>query len=317
MNIWNFIQDKISQSYTVYLMVVTESIGSSPGKQGFKMAVCSDNSLMGSIGGGVMEYNLVEECKKLLSEKKLVYFSRDQVHNGDKKGSTGMMCSGKQTITFVPLSSNDLDLITNIISCINENKTGILELNKNGFDFAFTDDLLDAQYTFFTKEDSWTYKEVIGLKNTISIIGAGHVGYSVSRIFSQLGFIVNIFDNRKDLEMLVSNPFASKKLVVDYTNIDKYVMEGKNSFAVIMTNNHQHDVDVLESLLSKNLGYIGLMGSKTKVEKFKTILLGKGFPEADINKVYAPIGLNINSITPDEIAISIAAEVIKVKNSKL
>ncbi len=315
MNIWNFILKKLKSNINIYLMVVTESTGSSPGKQGFKMAVCSDNTMFGSIGGGVMEFNLVEECKMMLSENKKEYRSIEQVHNGDKEGGSGMMCSGKQTIVAFPVLPSEISTIEKISDSILQNRQRVIEISRNRFCFS-SDNLQNTeQYSYEAYDDQWKYLEIIGIQKTVNIIGAGHVGYSVSRIFSQLGFNVVMFDNRPDLEMLQNNPFANYKHIINYNDIDNLIEEGKNSFVIIMTNNHQHDVDVLEKVLGKRLGYIGLMGSKAKVAKFRTILINKGFTEDELNKVHAPIGIDIASITPDEIAISIAAEVIKVKNS--
>jgi len=298
-------------------MVVIDAKGSSPGKQGFAMAVCEDGSLFGSIGGGAMEFNLVEECKLLLKNNQKLHFSKKQNHEGDKKNSTGMICSGTQTVDFIHICMDNKKTINEISSCIENNKTGILELSKNNFKFTLTTSLNEWQYQFNSDDKTnWIYQEIIGFKNTIYIIGAGHVGFAVSRIFSQLGFNVVIFDNRSELSMLDENQYANKKSVIDYGIIDQYINEGDNSFVIIMTNNHQHDINVLSRLLRKRLAYIGLMGSKSKVAKFKKSLKETGFTDSELNRVHAPIGLSINSITPDEIAISIAAEVIKIKNSK-
>lgn len=316
MNIWNFIEKKLDQGNILYLMVVTESKGSSPGKQGFNMAVSSDNSLFGSIGGGTMEFNLVEECKENLRRKEFRVYSKVQKHDGDKADSTGMICSGKQIVAFIPLTKEDKQDISDILSCLNSNCTGLLEITEENFCFHKTKESIDLKYQFAVDDKgNWKYQEVIGYKNTLYIIGAGHVGYAVSRLFSQLGFNVIVYDNRSDLDMLDNNQYANEKKVIDYKIVDQFVSEGNNKFVVIMTNNHQHDIDVLSKLIPKNLAYLGLMGSKSKVAKFKKSLIEMGFGDRDLTRIHAPIGLQINSITPDEIAISIAAEIIKVKNN--
>ena len=316
MNIWNFLEKKLDQDNTLYLMVVTESKGSSPGKQGFSMAVCSDNSLFGSIGGGTMEFNLVEECKENLKRRELRFYSKAQKHEGDKADSTGMICSGKQTVAFIPLTKEDKQYISDISSCLNSNCTGLLEITEKDFCFHKTKKSIDLKYQFDVYDKgNWKYQEVVGYKNTLYVIGAGHVGYAVSRLFSQLGFNVIVYDNRSDLDMLDNNQYANEKKVIDYKIVDQFVCEGNNKFVVIMTNNHQHDIDVLSKLIPKNLAYLGLMGSKSKVAKFKKSLKKMGFGDSDLTRIHAPIGLQINSITPDEIAISIAAEIIKVKNN--
>jgi xanthine dehydrogenase accessory factor len=82
-----------------------------------------------------------------------------------------------------------------------------------------------------------------------------------------------------------------------------------------MTNNHKHDIDVLRALIDKKVNYLGLMGSKNKVSRLKKKLKNEGATDDELSRLYAPIGISIHSQTPDEIAISIAAEIINVKNA--
>ena len=317
MNIWNFIEDKLGEKNSLYLMIVVDSKGSSPGKPGFSMAVSNDGALFGSIGGGSMEFKLVEQCRELLRDKELNIFLKRQIHNGDKVDSSGLMCSGEQTIAFIPITSSDIHNINNITHCLKENKTGILNITSYNLSFAMSEENYDNQYSYSASEnDSWTYREIIGFKNNIHIIGAGHVGFALSKLFFQLGFKVLLYDNRDNFKMLNDNPYAHEKLVIDYKKADKYIVIGSNSYVVIMTNNHKQDIEVLRALIDKKVHYLGLMGSKTKVSKLKKRLKDEGVKDDDLNRLYSPIGIPIGSQTPDEIAISIAAEIIKIKNSK-
>ena len=280
------------------------------------MAVCSDGSLFGSIGGGVMEYRLAEECKKLLANNEQKIFIKKQVHKGSVTDGSGMICSGEQTIAFAAFNTSHSKLLEDIISVLANNNLGELTLSPKGVTFNLSDSNVDAQYDCnIVDNNNWTYKEIIGFKNTLYIIGAGHVGYAVSKLFSQINFRVVIIDNRPDLDMMTENTFADEKLLVDYANIDDYIAEGKSTYVVIMTNNHTHDGDVLSKVLRKNVKYLGLMGSKQKVASLMKSMLKLGFLSNELDKVFAPIGVSINSKTPDEIAISIAAEIIGVKNS--
>lgn len=317
MNIWNFIETKLNENKKLFLLVIIDSKGSSPGRQGFKMAVCDDNSLFGSIGGGSMEFNLVEKSRKMLSEGNFNFFTSKQVHKGDSNEGSGMICSGEQTVVFVPLDSKDKDNISLIYDCIAQNKTGILKISQKDYSFIATENVADLQFLYKEKEDGqWLFNEIIGFKSTIYIVGAGHVGFAVSKLFAQLGFKVVIIDNRPDLNMLVDNAYADEKLLVDYSKIDEYIVEGNNSYIVIMTNNHSYDKDVLSHLIRKKVKYLGMMGSKSKVAEIKKLMKEDGFTDEQLNGVYSPIGISIKSETPDEIAVSIAAEIISIKNSK-
>jgi len=317
MNIWNFIKANLSEDKSIYLMVNIQSNGSSPGQQGFGMAVCSDNSLFGSIGGGAMEHRLVEDCKHMLKSNEQQIFIKKQVHKGNVEEGSGMICSGEQTIAFIPLNSSHIYEIAQITSCLDEKKIGILELTPVGFSFKLSKETHDIQYQCsITDESNWGYSEVIGYRNTLYIIGAGHVGFAVSKLFSQLGFKVVLLDNRPNLDMLTNNIYADYKLVINYKNIADYVTESSNSYVVIMTNNHTHDDEVLSLLVRKKIKYLGLMGSKDKVASLIKSMNKKGFKNDELKWIHSPIGVSINSKTPDEIAISIAAEIIGVKNAK-
>jgi xanthine dehydrogenase accessory factor len=315
MNIWSFIEEKLSEENSLYLMMVVDSKGSSPGKPGFSMAVSSDDELYGSIGGGSMEYKLVEYCKKLLRNNEHNIFLKKQIHNGSNEDSSGLMCSGEQTIAFLHLSASDMKNIRRITSCLDNNKSGIFSLTENQYSFTLSEDVQESQFFFSGKNNDWLYKEIIGFKNNISIIGAGHVGFALSKLFSQLGFKVFLYDNRNNFKMFNENPFADKKFVIDYKKADQYVVHGSNSYVVIMTNNHKHDIDVLRALIDKKVNYLGLMGSKNKVSRLKKKLKNEGATDDELSRLYAPIGISIHSQTPDEIAISIAAEIINVKNA--
>ncbi len=316
MNIWNFIEGKLNEKKPIYLMAVIDSKGSSPGKQGFSMAVCGDGDLHGSIGGGSMEFNLVEDCKKMLSNKEYRIFIKKQVHKGNASEGSGMVCSGEQTVAFIPLTPSDFQNVVSITSCLSNKETGVLELSERGYNFSLSDENPEIQYQCsITNEKKWKFSKVIGYRNTIYIIGAGHVGFAVSKLFSQLGFKVVLFDNRPNLGMLTDNLFADEKFVIDYKKVGDYIPESIKSYVVIMTNNHTHDKEVLSMVLRKKVAYLGLMGSKQKVAGLLNAMKKDSFTDDELNQLHAPIGISINSKTSDEIAVSIAAEVISIKNS--
>ena len=252
----------------------------------------------------------------MLSNKEYRIFIKKQVHKGDVNEGSGMVCSGEQTVAFIPFAPSDIQNVSSITSCLSNKENGILELSERGYNFSLSDENHEIQYTCsITNEEKWKFSEVIGYRNTICIIGAGHVGFAVSKLFSQLGFKVVLYDNRPNLGMLTDNTFADEKHVIDYKKVEDYIPEGNSSYVIIMTNNHTHDKDVLSLLLRKNVKYLGMMGSKEKVASIKKQIRISGFTDNEFSHLHAPIGISINSKTPDEIAVSIAAEIIRVKNT--
>jgi xanthine dehydrogenase accessory factor len=131
---------------------------------------------------------------------------------------------------------------------------------------------------------------------------------------ADLDFHVVVLDDRAGVATMSGNAYAQEKRLVSYRSVGRHVSEGKQNYAVIMTFGHKADELVLGQLAGKKLRYLGLMGSPAKIVQIKAHLNKRGVAAASLKKVHAPVGLAIHSHTPEEIAISIAAEIIQVKN---
>ncbi len=313
MNFYKKILQKLEDNQKIYLLTVVDNIGSSPGRRGFKMMVSEDDFISGSIGGGIMEYQFVEKVKKDLQADKLEILFKRQIHQGSAKNSSGMICSGEQTVVFHPLDKKDIPTITQIISSLEIHGKGILELNAKGIFFA-EEKQMESQYSFKNKEE-WFFKEQIGYKSIFYIVGAGHVGLATSEIIKKLGFHIVIFDNRENLNTLEENNFVDEKHLVDYAKISNYIKP--QNYIAIMTSKFVEDKLILSQLLKKPHKFLGVLGSKAKIKAMFAIMQEEGFTKKELESVYAPIGLPIKSQTPEEIAVSIAAQVITVRNFEL
>lgn len=315
-DLWIFIYNKLNKNIKVNLLIVADSSLSSPGKSGFKMAVSADVETYGSIGGGIMEFDILNEIRGTLNQPEPVNFIRKLHHSKTKEGHTsGLICGGTQTLIVQTLMLEDRDLVKKIIDNLEEQTNGVLRLNPFGLDYTpHTENESDISL-FFENEQNWQYEENIGLLNTIYIIGGGHVGLAVSRAMSTLDFYVVTFDQRDDIMTMKKNTFAQKKIVTNYEEVNKYIRESKKSYAVIVTPNHDGDKTALKSIIGMDLKYIGLMGSDKKSKSIFKHLEDEGINPKLFKKVHTPVGLEINAESPEEIAISIAAEIIKIKNS--
>lgn len=316
MKFWQQLLKQLQQNKKVYLLTVIQNSGSSPGRKGFKMLVSEDSFIYGSVGGGVMEFTLVEEVKQLLQKEEQPIFYKKQVHQGNGKDKSGMICSGEQTVVFHPLNYANISLIEKILNCLQSNNQHTLSFSPTGIEF--TKNTITEKYqTDIKSTNNWKFKELIGFKETLYIVGGGHVGLAVSQLFKQLNFHVVVFDNRRQLNTLEVNNYAHQKHVIDYTTIQKHIKEGKDSYIAIMTNKYTDDKLVLSQLIRKNYKFIGVLGSKAKLKTMWEVLLKEGFTQQELDSVFAPIGIHIKSETPEEIAVSIAAEIIQVKNLSL
>ena len=146
------------------------------------------------------------------------------------------------------------------------------------------------------------------------IFGAGHVGYALSQMASYLEFHVHIMDERKDLLDSLDLSHVDEVICDSYTNLEKYIMP--DCFYAIMTPKHDNDYDCLRGLVDKPYRYLGMIGSKKKVAKEFGRLKDEGISDDLIQRVHSPIGLKIGSQSPKEIAVSIMAEIIQIKNEK-
>ncbi|MGJ8744879.1 XdhC family protein [Polaribacter sp.] len=315
MIIWQHILSKLKENTTVYLLVVVQNTGSSPGRKGFKMLVSKDGFIFGSIGGGVMEFSLVEQAKKLLQEENTPIFIKKQIHKGHVKNGSGMICSGEQTVAFYPMVKRHISMVNNVVNCLENNLNGVLQLTPTSISFA--DKKMDSQFNYqLNSENEWYFKEQLNFKETLYIIGGGHVSVAVSELLVNLGFYVIIIDNRKNLNTLENNNFPHKKLIINYKDIHNSIDEGLNTYVVIMTHKYTEDKLILSKLLKNNYKFMGVLGSKAKLATMWKVLLDEGFTPHELNKIHAPIGLSIKSETPLEIAVSIAAQIIKCRNSE-
>lgn len=316
MDIWTYIYDHISAGEKVILMTVIEVKGSSPGRTGFKMAVAEDGTMTGSVGGGVMEYNLVETAREMASGKEKACFIKRQVHKaGPGEERSGLICAGEQTQVFTPLAIEDAGSVRNIISCLAGGGKGMLKLSPGGLCFDAGNSSPESPQALIRGDRDWYYSERLGLSDTLYIFGAGHVSVPLSQTMAMLGFRVVVCDDREGLTTLVNNNHAHQKKIVDYHDVDSLVTEGNNSYVAIMSFGHKSDKLILSQMLGKRLKYLGMIGSSNKVKAIFDSLRADGFAEKDLACVDSPIGIPINSQTPAEIAISIAAKIIMTKNS--
>lgn len=143
------------------------------------------------------------------------------------------------------------------------------------------------------------------------IIGAGHVGHHLARIAGDVGFRIHVVDDRE--KFANAERFPGAEVVVQ--SIPEWLHRADlpaSAYVVVVTRGHQHDLDAMRALAARDLKYLGLIGSRAKVARIYDALLAEGMPAECLQRVHAPIGLDIGAVTPAEIAISILAELIAV-----
>jgi xanthine dehydrogenase accessory factor len=160
------------------------------------------------------------------------------------------------------------------------------------------------------------YIEPIEPSPELYVVGAGHVGFHLARLAHDVGFRVHVVDDREKFANTERFPDAVEIVVEDIPAWIQRAAIPAHAYAVIVTRGHTNDLDALRALAPRDLRYLGLIGSRAKIARIYDALTEEQMPPNLLARVHAPIGLDIGAVTPQEIAVSILAELIAVKHGK-
>jgi len=149
------------------------------------------------------------------------------------------------------------------------------------------------------------------------LVGAGHVSYHLARAAAPVGFKIHVLDDREKFANRERFPDAEEVIVDSIPSWLEDASFPANAFVVILTRGHRHDLEALRQLAQRDLRYLGLIGSRAKVARLYEALQAEAVPFESLRRVHAPVGLDIGAVSPQEIAISILAELIAVKYGKI
>ncbi|OGP92399.1 MAG: hypothetical protein A2Z19_02125 [Deltaproteobacteria bacterium RBG_16_54_18] len=329
----------LTKGDTPILATVIEQAGSAPRKSGAQMVMRGDGSLLGSVGGGRLEAECLREAQTIKAEgrAKVMVFRL----KGTEVAETAMICGGDVEVYIELLSVKLLDLYTKLLEMQEQGAEVVLvtristEAIKGGdggkglvtadgqcmAPLALDAEALAAARAVFTERiprlipyhGERLYLEPIFPAPTLYLFGAGHISRSVASIATLVGFDVIVIDDRADFANRDYFPLVQEIWVEEFTGSGKKVEGGTLSYIVIVTRGHMHDYTVLRQALPLGCRYIGMIGSHRKRDIIYKELTKEGYTKADLARVHAPIGLAIGAETPEEIAVSIVAELIKVR----
>jgi xanthine dehydrogenase accessory factor len=161
------------------------------------------------------------------------------------------------------------------------------------------------------------YIEPLESTPRLYVVGAGHVGFNLAKLAATIGFKIHVLDDREKFANQERFPEAEAVIV---ETIPEWLQKAEipsSAYVVIVTRGHTHDLDALRSLAKRELRYLGLIGSKAKVKRIYDALIEEGMPVEYLQRVHAPVGLDIGAVSPEEIAVSILAELIAVRRGKI
>ena len=313
---------ELEKDHDLVLVTIVAEAGSAPRGTGSQMLVNMDGRLLGTIGGGAVEHQSEILALKLLEEKRSDL--HDYVLRKNKGEDIGMACGGDVTVYFQFIDHTDTRW-GELAGAVSERTSGrrpgwLVQKLDGGFPALLGEsgELLAGEAPenaavcqipgCMRTENGFSMPLPIGERAVI--FGGGHIARELAPLLKNVGFRVTVMDNRPEYADPADFPGAEKVIFGDYLRLDDYIDLNENDFVVVMTNGHSHDFDIQEQALRRRLAYIGVIGSRRKTAVVNQKLREAGVSEEGIAQVHTPIGTNIKAVTPAEIAISIAGEMI-------
>ncbi len=296
------------------LVALIESEGSTPRGSGAYMLVNKQGLVCGTIGGGSMEYAAICEAQKNLACGTRKSFLKAY----DLSPAAGMACGGSCSLQFCYLDGAcAIALAEKILAKLAENKPWWLMLPLGEGEIVIKNSLpIKGRRGLATLNGKKYYVEQQCYDGMVYVFGAGHVARELVPLLCHLGFCCAVFDDRAEFADAAVFPMAEFVKQVDFCRLQEACELQENDYAVVMTRGHEHDANCERFLLHTSVGYIGIMGSKNKAKMARQALLAEGYTDEQLMRITTPIGLQIGSETPAEIAVSIAAQLIQVRAAK-
>lgn len=324
------IEDWLSSNKRFAMATVIGTWGSSPRPVGSVLLVSETMEMAGSVSGGCVENAVVKEAIKVLEtgQPKQLHFGISD----DDAWEVGLMCGGTLDVLVEPFPTGDLQ--REIWTALRENKGGVIlrQLNPviSNQTFISSQNLADEQsnkspiskrawqerksQVIETDNEKW-FVQVLPRRSQLLIFGAAHIAVELVRLAQMFDFETIVIDPRKVFAEHTQFAEAPDQLIIDWPAevLADYQLD-QFAYAVLLTHDPKIDDQALHLLLKSEIGYIGAIGSRRTNEKREVRLREAGFTNQEIARIHAPIGLNIGSQGAKEIALSIMAEMIKVKN---
>ena len=307
----------------VELVAVTEASGSTPRGAGAMMAVFPGGRTLGTIGGGNVEYEAQRLAAELL-ERGESALRRFRFVQGDA-ASLGMVCGGEVTARFQYLPAGDSPAaaaLRELLSTRDGDTWLVLDLQNGGLGAADRsgcrhlghppEDLAPLLARRSVTRGQWLAVPAVEA-GRVYIFGGGHVSRALVPAIAAVGFRPVVFDDRPEFADGTLFPQAEAVLLGNFARIQERITLTVEDYVVIMTRGHQADYEVLTQVLRGGARYIGCIGSRRKLDLCRERLLEAGFTAEEYARLHAPIGLDIGAETPEEIAVSVTAELIAVR----
>lgn len=303
-NIFPSLLTELAAGRPAALAVVTSTWGSAPRREGSLMLVREDGSFEGSVSGGCVEGTVIAEAQALLSKgepsKKLEF----AVSNGDAF-AVGLACGGTIRISIFTLDGDAAPIVAATLAAIKRRESGVLAFSYHDSPPSFG----PAPSPKLEQLDDTLSLPVVP-RPRLEIIGAVHIAQALAPMATRCGFEVTVIDPRASF--IEAREFEGAAIISDWPDeyLSKHPLDGASAL-VTLTHDPKLDDAALHPALNSPAFYIGSLGSrKTNAARLER-LEAAGISQKDLARIHGPVGLNIGSSTPEEIAVSILAEIIQ------
>jgi xanthine dehydrogenase accessory factor len=332
---------------TIAVATIVRTRGSSPREVGARMVIRPDGATDGTVGGGCGEAEVWRAALEVIEDEKPRMVVVD-LTNEIAMSSDGV-CGGVLDIFVEPWQANGFDVAGTMLSAFTQRKSAatatvvsrsrglparvgekvlILDgkIHEGGFGWNLLQErvVADAPSVLAGGESQWrsyafeegqvgVFFDLVVPRQTLVVVGAGHVAVPIAEVGRLLDFEVVVIDDRPSFANAERFPHADRIIVDDFTSALDQIEITPSTYVVLVTRAHSFDVHALRKIVSKPAGYIGMIGSRRRVYAVFKLLRDEGVPLEDLMRVHAPIGLDIKTETPGEIAVSVGAELLKVR----
>jgi len=346
-NVYFQLLDILRQGNQVALATIVQAKGSTPQVPGASALFSLQGLIQGTIGGGTVEAAVQKKIHTALEQKEscVTEFNLEK----DSDSEQGAVCGGCVNVLIDAHPEKNQKVFQELCHSLTQRKGGILvtwlqdlpggSMSVSRYwvreDKKVTDDenklfslfrvnrrklFLRGNPAFFQRESGTgekkgsLYLEPVFPSARLIIVGAGHIGRAVSHLGSLLNFEITVIDDRPEYANKIRLPDADHIIVEKIGNAVRNCAITPDTYLVIATRGHQHDIEALRECIGSDAAYIGMIGSRKKVRFTRNKFLEQGWAnEEQFDQVHAPIGLSIGSKTVAEIAVSIAAQLIEVR----
>ena len=308
MTIWRAAAELARDGNGGALATVARTLGSTPVPVGTKMLVGPAGRLAGSVGGGCVEADVLDAALAARDRGPQI---RTHHLNADLAGDLGLSCGGTVEIVVEPLVSQESYVAALEAAAGAEQGTLTTALDwSNGPVKRFSPSTDPDGPAAALSEDRHTLVEHLFQAPRVIVFGAGHVGSAIANAAAVAGFRVVVVDDRAEFADPSRFPTASHVVAAPAPQALAQLAVAAQDAVVIATRGHRHDALILEQVVSTGAGYVGLLGSRRKQAVIAKALGAAGISAAALQRVRVPVGLPIGAETPEEIAVSVTAELI-------